>query len=492
MRFVYFLAIVVIVTSLFLVSKAQGDGLASEVLPPSIIDSMNVTLSISSAPFLIDSNHAGTQLNMILMDASTQQPIPDATLAISAFKGQDAVFGHIFKSDSGNFVLSFYPQQSGSITFNEQGGLLSGLFDQNSGNYNIKGPAFKSAGLYRFKIEVITMGAYNNQVSKSYNAGISIPEYDNLTINDPSYGTQHMQIIAYYDQLYNITYDPVKKFVNFTMPFDWSEKNISQITVIHQEIRIPRAFGSFVVTKYNAYVNNIKIPNKLIWIDDYSMTAYRILHLILYKPDVENLLSEQKYPGQEMNFAIKPSDNNAFPIVQFTKNAQYKIALRWNPSEILTGSTTQFNFKILDPFTVNETVSPISYDFSVEEKGVVIYHQVGKTTDSSHGNNINVAFPTNYTGPIMIAFENLNGSSFSSTEFPATVSHGMITNQSDVPEFPFTALGILVTVFVLSGSLSKVDLFKSKVDLFKSKVDLFKSKVDLFKSKVDLFKSKQI
>jgi hypothetical protein len=428
-----------------------------------LIGNTNVTLSISSAPFLIDNDHAGTQLNMILMDAATQQPIPDATLAISAFKGQDAVFGHIFKSDSGNFVLSFYPRQSGSISFDEQGGLLSGLVDQNSGNYNIKGPAFKSAGLYRFKIEVITMGAYNNQVSKSYTAGISIPEYDNLTINDPSYGTQHMQIIAYYDQLYNITYDPVKKFVNFTMPFDWSEQNISQITVIHQEIRIPRTFGSFVVTKYDVYVNNIKIPDNRISIDDYSMSAYRIVHLILYKPDVENLLSEQKDPGHEMSFAIKPSDTNTFPIVQFTRNAQYKIALRWNPSKILTGSATQFNFKILDPFTVNETVSPISYDFSVlEGKGGVIYHQVGKTTDSSHGNNINVIFPTNYTGPITIAFKNLNGSSFSSTEFPATVSHGIITNQSAVPEFPFTVFWILVTVFALSVSLSKLDLFKSK------------------------------
>ncbi|MFZ1076336.1 MAG: hypothetical protein WAN47_02770 [Nitrosotalea sp.] len=475
MRSAYFLAIFIIVVSLFLVSKAHGDGLASEILPPSLIGNTNVTLSIGSVPFLINDTHVGTQLNLVLMDADTQQPIQDATLAISAFKGQNAVFGHIFKSDSGNFILSFYPQQSGNTTFDEQGGLLSDLFGQDSGNYDVKGPIFNTAGLYRFKIEVITMGAYDNQVSRSYTAGISIPEYDNLTINDPGYGTQQMQIIAYYDRLQNITYDPVKKFVNFTMPFDWSNQTISQLSVVHQEIRIPRTLGDLVVTKYDAYVNNIKIPDKLISIDDYSMDAYRIVHLILYKPDVQNLFSEQKDPGQVMNFAMRPSNDNAFPIVQFTRNAQYKIALSWNPPKILAGSTVQFNFKVLDPFAMNTTVSPISYDFSVlEGENGVIYHQIGKTTDTSYGDNINVAFPSNYTGSITIAFENLNGSSFSATEFPATVSNPAMTtnqsavnsqaiaaNQSTVPEFPLTTFVVLATVFGLVVSFSKMSLLKS-------------------------------
>ncbi|MDE1867371.1 MAG: hypothetical protein KGI08_06650 [Thaumarchaeota archaeon] len=470
MKAIYFLVIFIFAISFFLVSKAHGDGLASEILPPSLIGKINVTLSIGSTPFLIDNNHAGTQLNLVLMDASTQQPIPDATLAVSAFKGQDAVFGHIFKSDSGNFVLSFYPQQSGNTTFDEQGGVISGLFGQDSGNYDVKGPVFNSGGLYRFKIEVITMGAYDNQVSKSYNAGISIPEYDNLTINDPTYGTQRMQIIAYYDQLHNITYDPAKKFVNFTMPFDWSVQNISQLTVVHQEIRIPRTLGDFVVTKYDAYANNIKIPDKLISIDDYSMDAYRIVHIILYKPDVENLFSEQKDPSQEMTFAMKPSNEDNFPIVQFTRNAQYKIALSWDPPKIASGSTTQFNFKILDPYTMNKTVSPISYDFSVlEGKNGVIYHQVGRTSGSDSGDNINVAFPSNYTGAITVAFENLNGSSFSATEFPSTVnSPSMIINQTaainqtTVPEFPLAAIVTLAAVFGLSISLSEMNLLRLK------------------------------
>ena len=467
MKAIYFLSIVILAPSLFFAFKAYGDGLASETLPPSLIGKTNVTLTIGSVPFLIDNNYAGTQLNLMLMDADTQQPIPDATLAISAFKGQNAVFGHIFKSDSGNFILNFYPQQSGNTTFDEKGGILSGMFGQDSGNYDVKGPVFNSGGLYRFKIEVITMGAYDNQVSKSYTAGISIPEYDNLTINDPGYGAHQIQIIAYYDQLHNIKYDSAKKFVNFTMPFDWSNQTIGQLTVVHQEIRIPRTLGDFVTTKYDAYVNNIKIPDKLISIDDYSMDAYRIVHLILYKSDVQNLQAEQSSPGQVMNFALRPSADNAFPIVQFTRNAQYKVALSWDPPIITPGSTTQFNFKVIDPHTANKTISPITYDFSViEGENGAIFHQVGKTSGSDIGDNISVPFPSSYTGSITIAFENLNDSSFASTEFPATVSlqtsgnSSPSTSQATVPEFPFAAFAVLVSVFVLMTSITKMSAFR--------------------------------
>ncbi len=467
MKAFYFLAAAAAVAFPFLILNAYGDGLASETLPPSLIGKENVTLSIASTPFLIDNNHAGTQLNLVLMDANTQQPIPDATLAISAFKGQTAVFGHIFKSDSGNFILSFYPAQSGNITFDEQGGILSGIFGQDSGNYQVKGPVFSTAGLYRFKIEVITMGAYDNQVSKSYNAGISIPEYDNLTITDPTYGTHKVQIIAYYDRIHDIRYDHTKNAINFTMPFDWSQQNIGQLTVVHQEIRIPRDAGNLVVTKYEAYVNNIKIPDKLISIDDYSMDAYRIVHLILYKSDVQTLLADQKDPGQSMVFSLRPSDENAFPVVQFTRNAQFKVALSWSPPKILAGSNTQFTFMVEDPYTANRTLASIPYDFSVlEGTNGVIYHEVGKTSASGN-NTVNVAFPPGYVGSITLAFENLNGSSFASTEFPATVSSPAAAtqaaqSQATVPEFPVAPVAVLVSVFSTMVALSRAGPFRAR------------------------------
>src|SRR5207302_8347317 len=98
----YFLLLIFFGSSSLLFLSAYGDGLASETLPPEMIGNKNVTLSIASTPFSIDENHIGTQVNFFVIDANNQQPLPDVTVSISAFKGDKALFGHIFKSDNGN------------------------------------------------------------------------------------------------------------------------------------------------------------------------------------------------------------------------------------------------------------------------------------------------------------------------------------------------------------------------------------------------------
>ena len=51
-------------------------------------------------------------------------------------------------------------------------------------------------------------------------------------------------------------------------------------------------------------------------------------------------------------------------------------------------------------------------------------------------------FQHNYTGPITIGFENLNGNSFSDSEISGVVSKPHI-----VPEFPAGSLIVIVTMF---------------------------------------------
>jgi hypothetical protein len=422
--------------------SAYGDGLASETLPPSMIGNKNVTLSINTSPFLIDNYHAGTQINFVLMDVTDQQPIPDATIAVSVFKDDKAVLGHVFMSDSGNFLLDLIPDPTTNNTsIDEQGGPFPGLLGH-GGEYNIKGPAFSTTGLYKFKIEVLTMGSYDYQVSKSFDAGVSLPETTNYQIYDKDYGNQTVTVIAYYDQISDFQYNSNDKTMSFVMPFDWSQDNVKQVSVVHQELKIPKSFSDFIVTKYDASINGVKIPDKEISIDDYSSDE-RIVHLILYKTDVANVAKEQNGTKQEMDFLLSPSNTTSFPIMQYTRNAQYKMSLRWDPPKILPGSTTRFSFQVLDPYLVNKTVNSIDYDFSIiAGKNGAIFHNSGTTDNNGNMNNIDVPFPSNYTGPITIAFENLNGNSFADSEFSGIVSRPII-----VPEFPAGALLIIAIIF---------------------------------------------
>ncbi len=422
--------------------SAHGDGLASETLPPSMIGNKNVTLSINTSPFLINDYQSGTQINFVLMDVTDQQPIPDATIAVSVFKDNKAVVGHVFMSDSGNFLLDLIPDTTtNSTSIDEQGGIFPGLLGH-SGEYNIKGPAFSTAGLYKFKIEVLTMGSYDYQVSKSFDAGVSLPETDNYQVYDKDYGNQNVTLIAYYDKISDFQYNTDTKTISFVMPFNWDPDNVKQVSVVHQELKIPRTFSDFIVTKYDVSINGVKIPDKEISIDDYSSDE-RIVHLILYKTDVANIVKEQNSTKQEMDYSISPSNTISFPIIQYTRNAQYKVSLSWDPPKILPGSTTRFSFQVLDPYLVNKTVDPLDYDFSIiAGKNGVIFHKSDTTNSNGTMNIINVPFPSNYTGPITIAFENLNDNSFADSEFSGIVSVPTI-----VPEFPAGLLLITAITF---------------------------------------------
>src|SRR5262249_1143710 len=149
-------------------------------------------------------------------------------------------------------------------------------------------------------------------------------------------------------------YDANKKSMDFTMPFNWSNDNIKQVSVVHQEIKIPKSLADFLVTKYDTYVNGIKLPDNDVTIDDYSSDE-RIVHLILYKEELVNIANQQSGTKTEMDYSISPSNETGFPIVQFTSNAQFKVSVRWDPPKIISGSTASFFFKVLDPYLINQT-----------------------------------------------------------------------------------------------------------------------------------------
>ena len=107
--------------------------------------------------------------------------------------------------------------------------------------------------------------------------------------------------------------------MTFSMPFNWSPDNLKQVSVVHQELKIPRSFTNFIVTKYDAYVNGVKLEDKAVSIDDYSSDEYRIVHLILYKQEANTIATQQHNSKPEMDFSLSPSNETAFPIITVYK-----------------------------------------------------------------------------------------------------------------------------------------------------------------------------
>ncbi len=47
---------------------------------------------------------------------------------------------------------------------------------------------------------------------------------------------------SYFDKISNFEYDSEAKQVTFEMPFDWSEKQMSHVSVVHVEVHFSKRF----------------------------------------------------------------------------------------------------------------------------------------------------------------------------------------------------------------------------------------------------------
>jgi len=249
--------------------------------------------------------------------------------------------------DDGTFILKLHTTASEQISIENEDADFFGSLTGGNKIVNAEGNAFGSGGLYNFKVIITTAENYSNVLSPplDFDVGISFLDKTLHNINDVNFGQQQLNVITYYELIEDdFNYDSSKKMISYSMPFDWSAKNIEQISVVHQEIIIPKTFGDLMVKSFSINVNGIQVPDNVITIDDFS-PENRVVHLVLNQKDVSQLSKKiQDYPSK-MHFSIMPSADN-LPLTTMTENAQFRLNLSWEPQNIKSGSTTTFFFDI--------------------------------------------------------------------------------------------------------------------------------------------------
>ena len=264
------------------------------------------------------------------------------------------------------------------------------------------------------------MDDYSNVLSSplDYDVGISFLDKTSHSINDINFGQQEFGIITYYDLLNDdFAYEPSKKAIGYSMPFDWSEENILVTSTMHQEIIIPKTFGDLMVESFSATVNGFQVSENVLTIDDFS-PENRLVHLVLNQ---NNLLKISKaidgFPNK-MDFSIMPSGDN-LPLTTMTENAQFKLRLSWEPQNIQSGSTAVFFFEVFDAFLIDRQVS-VNYDLSIMNNDDMVF-QTSSVSNASGHNMIEFDVPDDVTGVITLQFDNLNGSKLADAVFSVVV-----------------------------------------------------------------------
>jgi len=407
-------------------TNAFGHGLGYEIMPPEMLGSKLVSLEISSDTW---PDKYTKEISFALFETDTGVTVKDVTYFVMLTKQNEVLFDVTGQRDDGTFMLKLHTTESDQISVEEEGANFFGSLLGGSETVNVKGNAFDSGGLYNFKVIITTADSYSNVLSTplDYNVGISFLDKTLHNINDINFGQQQLDVITYYELIEDdFNYDSSKKMISYSIPFDWSEKNIGQISVVHQELIIPKTFGDLMVKSFSVNVNGIQVPDNVIIIDDFS-PENRVVHLVLNQNNISQLSKKiQDYPSK-MHFSIMPSADN-LPLSTMTENAQFRLNLSWEPQSIKSGSTTTFYFQILDAFLLDRPVS-VSYDLSIFHDGEKIAQASGISADMGL-NVVEFDVPDDITGVMTLQFENLNGSDLADAILPVVVDRVSIDETS--------------------------------------------------------------
>ena len=425
----------IIACLLFPASSVYGHGLGIDTISSIDIQGKQISISVEM-PMYFENDQE--QITITAIEKKTKENAKNVTFLIGLFHENKMIFRNYFFAEDGILSIKVIPTQEDTITIHgEQDSLLGAWHGTESNPIEITGPLFDSSGLYKFEIEVRTIDEPTNIIEDSgtYNADLSIVEIISYTQEDTKNNDVEFRLKSYFDKISNFEYDSEAKQVVFEMPFDWSEKQMSHVSVVHVEVHFPKDFAEFLAPSYLGNANGIELFKSSVTVDDYTEEDERIVHFVLLKDHLRFLKNEMKKLDEPLPdniiFTLSTGENIELPLIAYTKNEDFQLNLAWDPVMIEPGASTIFIFTIRDAKT-GEPLRNSDYTFVIIQNGNEIHRTSGVAQIG--GQFEKFTFAEDQTGPTIIKFENIRNTG-QETEFGIAVA----------PEFGTIVSFILVT-----------------------------------------------
>jgi len=429
-----FVVFTLVTCLLFPASSVYGHGFGVDTISSVNVQGKELSISVEMPMYF---ENQQDQITITATEDETKENAKNVTFLIGLFHKDEMIFRNYFFAEDGILPITVTPTQDAEIIIHgEQDSLLGAWHGTESNPIEITGPLFNSGGLYNFEIEIRTIDEPTNIIENSgvYNADLSLIETVSFIEKDSKNNDVEFRSKSYFDTISNFRYDFEAKQVTFEMPFDWSEKQMSHVSVVHVETHLPKDFVEFLPPSYSAYANGVELFNSSVSVDDYTEDDERIVHLVLLQDHLRYLKNEMKKSGEpvpeNIMFTISASEDIAFPLEAYTRSEDFKVNLSWDPLDVEPGIATNFIFTIRDGRT-NEPLRNSDYTFVLVQNGKEI-HRVSGTAQVG-GEFEKFTFGEDQTGPTIIKFENIRNTG-QETEFALVV----------VPEFGTIALFVLV------------------------------------------------
>ena len=396
-------------------------------------------------------NADNKKIKISTFDKTTKDDVLNVTYLISLYKNDNNLFREYFFSQDGQLVLDVETSAGSEIRITGEQQYAHNAYVMSGSSYSpdvsnevltsntpiqISGPIFDSDGIYRFNIELRTIDdpdewiwSLSDMISE-----VSVVEttyHDKKNLDGVN---TEFRVKSYYDSITSFDYDLAKKLATITMPFDWSEQNISHVDVVHEEIMFPKNFVEFLSPSYVGKVNGVDLFKSSVVIDDYTEEENRIVHFILLNDHVKFLKNQMKKELESLPnsiiFTLTTSNEVKFPLEAMTRGEQYKVDLSWEPEIITPDTKTKFIFTLRD--STGNPIRNSSYDLVLIQNGIEIFRT--SQTTSIGGDFIQHTFTNEQVGPTIIRFENIDNSGME-TEFAFAVSTTQSSKTITIPKW---------------------------------------------------------
>ena len=406
---------------LFPASSVYGHGLGIDTISSISIQEKQISISVEM-PMYFENDQE--QITITATDTETDETAKNVTFLIGIFHNNEMILRNYFFAEDGVLPIMVTPTDDKEIIiYGEQDSLLGAWYGTDSNLVEITGPLFNSGGLYTFEIEVRTIDEPTNIIENSgvYNADLTIVESVSFPQKDQNNKDVEFSTKSYFDSVSNFYYNFEAKEVTFEMPFDWSESQMSHVSVVHVETHFPKDFAEFLSPSYSGYANGIKLFKSSVTVDDYTYDDERTVHFVLLQDHLRFLKNEMRASEQPLPdnivFKLSASEETKFPLIAYTASEDFKINLAWDPKDIESGVSTNFVFTIRDSYT-DSPMRLSDYTFIIIQNNEEIYRVSGNAAVG--GDFEKFTFTEDQTGPTIIKFENIRNTG-QETEFALVV-----------------------------------------------------------------------
>ena len=300
-----------------------GDGLFQEQLSASFGD-RKADLIIKMTPPIVTTETLKNQsqkpvIQFKLYDPATNEGYKHVTYFITIEKDGKKLVSDWFHDHKGDLKIEMKPSNAEQITvYGEPDPILQAYTGTENSPVVATGPIFSEGGLYHFIVRITTIDYDRSFIPDDkqpvYDGWLSVGSTLNQQVSLSDGKQVPIQIISYYDDIKDFNFDPIKKQIRFTMPFNW---NITRLedqkqVMVHQEVSIPKG-SSLSSQSYAGEINGTDVTKNLMV--DPSNATKNVVHFMLPKPAIIQIAEEVNNNGQTaasdglMEFSLTPSIN---------------------------------------------------------------------------------------------------------------------------------------------------------------------------------------